>query len=122
MEIVPLIFEKALGYFVTALCGGMVAAIIHLWRKVGEIKKKEQEKERTIEAQNEAMRDALRAMLRDRIFQACRYHIGRGFITPGDLEVLDAMNESYHKLNGNGVAARAIHQVHQLQLRIEEIH
>ena len=122
MDVAHFIFEKALGYFVTALCGAMIAAIVHLWRKVGEIRKREIAKEKREEEQNEAMRDALRAMLRDRIFQACRYHMGRGFITPGDLEVLDAMNESYHKLNGNGIAAKAMHQVHALPLQIGEQH
>ena len=122
MQITAFVFEKALGYFVTAICGGMVAAIVHLWRKVIEVKKKQEAQEKIEAEQNEAMRDAMRALMRDRIFQACKYHMNNGFITTGDLEVLDSMNDSYHKLNGNGIAARVMQQIHKLPIRVEEMH
>lgn len=122
MNIEAFIFEKALGYFVTALCGAMVGAIVHLWRKVSELHKIEMDTEKKRQEEQEAMKDGIRAMMRDRIYQSCKYHMSKGFITTTDLEVLESLNESYKKLHGNGIAEKLMHQVHELTIKVDEVH
>jgi len=122
MNIEAFIFEKALGYFVTALCGGMVGAIVHLWRKVSELHKIEMEAEKKRQEEQEAMKDGIKAMLRDRIYHSCRFHMSNGFITTSDLEVLESLNDSYKKLHGNGIAEKLMQQAHQLTIKIDDIH
>ena len=68
------------------------------------------------------MRLAMVALMRDRIFQACRYHLKNGFITTNDLEVLNALYDSYHALGGDTIATELVKRVNKLKITIEDIH
>lgn len=68
------------------------------------------------------MCEAMKALMRERIFQSCRHHLKDGFVTTGDLEVLDALYASYHTLGGNSIAAELVQRVHQLEIRVEAIY
>lgn len=93
----------------------MAGAIINLYRKLRSMHKEEVE-------QNKAMRDAMLAILRDRIFQSCNFHIQNKYITTSDLDVLNGLFTSYEKLGGNGVVAKLRVRIDKLEIRVEDIH
>jgi len=68
------------------------------------------------------MRLAMVALMRDRIFQACRYHLKNGQITTNDLEVLNALYDSYHALGGDTIATELVKRVNKLKIMIEDTH
>lgn len=68
------------------------------------------------------MRLAMVALMRDRIFESCKYHLKNGAITTNDLEVLNALYDSYHALGGDTIATELVKRVNQLKIMIEDIH
>ncbi len=68
------------------------------------------------------MKEAMKALMRDRILQACRYHFKNGCITTVDLQVLNALYESYHDLGGDGLVTELVKRVNKLKIVIEEAH
>ena len=67
----------------------------YTWRKVlGKVKKEQVEQK--------LIREGLIALLHDRLYQACQYHIDHETITVSDLDNLEYLYDSYHDLGGNG--------------------
>ena len=93
-----------------------------LYKRLLTLKKQADEREKADEKKSKALENAMVAMMRDRIFQACRYHMNNGFITTGDLEVLNAMYESYHDLGGDQIATELVHRVNKLDIKVDPIH
>lgn len=93
-----------------------------LYKRLLTLKKQADEREKADEKRSKALENAMVAMMRDRIFQACRYHMSNGFITTGDLEVLNAMYESYHDLGGDQIATELVHRVNKLDIKVDPIH
>lgn len=93
-----------------------------LYKRLLTLKKQADEREKADEKRSKALENAMVAMMRDRIFQACRYHMNNGFITTGDLEVLNAMYESYHDLGGDQIATELVHRVNKLDIKVDPIH
>lgn len=93
----------------------MAAAIINLYRKFSSMRKEELER-------NKAMQEAMIAILRDRIYQSCNYHLTNGYISTTDLEILTPMFTSYEKLGGNGVVKKLKARVDTLKIIVEEAH
>ena len=102
---------------------GILAGLIALvYRRVLLIKKSAEDKKKEDEKQNKALCDAMVALMRDRIFQACRYHLKNGYVTTGDLEVLNALYDSYHTLGGDTIATKLVERVNNLKIMIDELH
>lgn len=93
-----------------------------LYKRLLTLKEQADEREKADEKRSKALENAMVAMMRDRIFQACRYHMNNGFITTGDLEVLNAMYESYHDLGGDQIATELVHRVNKLDIKVDPIH
>lgn len=93
-----------------------------LYKRLLTLKKQADEREKADEKRSKALENAMVAMMRDRIFQTCRYHMNNGFITTGDLEVLNAMYESYHDLGGDQIATELVHRVNKLDIKVDPIH
>lgn len=93
-----------------------------LYKRLLTLKKQADEREKADEKRSKALENAMVAMMRDRIFQACRYHMNNGFIATGDLEVLNAMYESYHDLGGDQIATELVHRVNKLDIKVDPIH
>ena len=93
-----------------------------LYKRLLTLKKQADEREKADEKRSKALENAMVAMMRDRNFQACRYHMNNGFVTTGDLEVLNAMYESYHDLGGDQIATELVHRVNKLDIKVDPIH
>ena len=116
------LIEWVAKYWVNWLYSIMAALIGILYRKVVALKKEAETREQEREKQNKALCDAMVALMRDRIFQSCRYHLKNGFVTTNDLEVLNALYNSYHALGGDTVATTLVERVNKLKIMIEDIH
>ena len=109
------ILETVLKYWVQVACGALVAIVTMLWRRIDKNKKED-------EAKQKAMEQALLALLRDRLYQACRYHLSRGFVTTGDLEVLHGLDNCYEAMGGNGTVKKLMQRIAKLDILVDETH
>ena len=93
-------------YWLEVLFGGIVsiltAFVKHLssnFKKEKEERKKKSEEESKEQA---LLKDGVLALLHDRIFQACQYHMQNGYIAVQDLNNLEYLYKGYRGLGGNG--------------------
>lgn len=107
--------EAFVKYWLQFFCGAIAALMTLLWRRIIKNRKESETKEN-------AMEQALLALLRDRLYQACRYHLKNGYITTGDLEVLNGLNECYKAMGGNSTVHRMMQRIQNLELRVDEPH
>lgn len=105
------ILEHALKYWIGWVCGILASMVTILWRRFTKFKK-----------ENKGMHNGLLSLLRDRISQACRFHLKNKRITARDREVLDAMFQSYFDMGGNGVMKHLKAEIDALPTVIEDIH
>lgn len=56
------------------------------------------------------------AILHDRLYQACRYHIQQGFCTVSELKNTEYLYKSYHILGGNGTGTELFERVKRLPI------
>lgn len=117
-----IITDLVLKYWVNWLCSVMAGLIILLYRRIAALRKQADEREKRRETEQKAMQAAMVALMRDRIFQACRYHFKNGAVTAGDLEVLNALYKSYHDLGGDTIATTLVERVNNLKIMIEDNH
>lgn len=66
-----------------------------------------------------SFRGALIALLHDRLFQGCNYHLSRGHINQGELENIEQVYNAYHSLGGNGTGTEIYERVKKLPLELE---
>ena len=109
------LIETFLKYWLQFFCGAIVTLMTLLWRRI--IKNRQES-----QARENAMEQALLALLRDRICEACRFHMKNGYITTGDLEVLTGLNDCYKTMGGNGTVHRMMQRIQNLELRVDEPH
>jgi len=107
--------ETITKWWTTWLLGIIGAAIVALWRKVVKDHKDDVKKDKSIE-------NALMSILKDRIYQSCRYHLHEGAIGADELEILSTMFESYTNLGGNGVCKTLMEKVQHIKIDIQETH
>lgn len=60
---------------------------------------------------------AILAILHDRLFQACQYHLRVGEISAEELKNLEHLYENYHKLGGNGTGTELYNRCLELPLK-----
>lgn len=93
-------------YWLEVLFGGIVSTLTAFTKHLSSSLKKERD-ERKKKAEEESKEQALLkegvlALLHDRIYQACQYHIQNGHITVQDLNNLEYLYKGYSGLGGNG--------------------
>ena len=101
-------------YWLQAIFGGMIAILGVMMRQLDAKLKQER-------AENEAVKTAMVAMLHDRLFQCCRYHIKNGYIpldeSESALDNLRMLYETYAALGGNGTGTELYKRVVALPIR-----
>lgn len=93
-------------YWLQVLFGGIVSFLSVCVKYLFNSLKKERE-ERNKKAEGESkeqdlIKAGVLALLHDRIYQACQYHIQNGFIAVQDLNNLEYLYKGYRGLGGNG--------------------
>lgn len=61
-----------------------------------------------------AIGDGVKMTLRDRIYQAYKYHIKNGYCDFSDLTHIDNLYKQYQALGGNGSITKLIDDIHSL--------
>lgn len=74
-------------------------------------KRKQQEKEQ------KTIKDGLLAILHDRLYQCCMYHIRKKEIDKDDMKNVEYIYSSYHELGGNGTGTELYNRVKALPLK-----
>ena len=96
-------------FWLEALCtlilSGLAFSVKYLWKKV-----KEEHKEQI------AIKSGVLALAHDRIFQACKYFIGKGTIGLDELRNIEYLYNAYHDLGGNGTGTELYKRVKSLPL------
>lgn len=68
-------------------------------------------------AEQDALKEGVLALLHDRLYQGCRYHIHNGAINDVELKNMEYLYEAYHGLNGNGTGTELYERVTKLPLK-----
>lgn len=108
--------EFVIKYWIEALfaliIGALSAGFRYLWKK-----RKEDEIEQ------KAIKTGMIAILHDRLFQACNYHLSLGYIplnrAEETLDNLKIMYSAYHDLGGNGTGTKIYNRVVELPIKNE---
>jgi hypothetical protein len=94
----------------------------HLQRKASKEDKADQKVIERIEVQEKEqgiIKQGLEALLHDRLYQACRYYIGKKKITEAELKNTEYLYNSYHALGGNGTGTELYKRCCALPLDLE---
>lgn len=62
----------------------------------------------------QALREGTKAILRDRLLQACKEHLGHDHISADDMDNLNSMYKAYKGLGGNGTVKKLYMEVYSL--------
>ena len=65
------------------------------------------------------IKDGMLAILHDRLYQACHFHIARGWITSSELNNIEHLYNAYHNLGGNGTGTELYNRCKALPIRVE---
>ncbi|MEG2765793.1 MAG: hypothetical protein RR910_08605 [Acidaminococcaceae bacterium] len=61
--------------------------------------------------------EGMRVLLYDRLYQACKYHLKRGYISIEELKNLEHLYTAYHDEGGNGTGTEMFNRCKALKLR-----
>jgi hypothetical protein len=64
-----------------------------------------------------ALKDGVVALLYDRLYQGCKYHIHNEEITESELKNMEHLYKAYHALGGNGTGTELYDRVKKLPLK-----
>lgn len=107
-------------YWLEVLFGGIVSILTaftkHLSSKLKEEREERKKKSEEESREQELIKTAILALLHDRIFQACQYHIQNGYITIQDLNNLEYLYKGYSGLGGNGTGEELYNRCKALPL------
>jgi hypothetical protein len=71
------------------------------------------------QTEQEALKSGVVALLHDRLYQGCRYHISQGIITEDELKNMEYLYNGYHALGGNGTGTELYQRVKKLPLKVD---
>ena len=100
----------------TAIISGLTISVKHLYNK---IKRDREERDLRFEAESkeqQLIKEGVLAILHDRLYQSCQYHIHRRSITIPDLDNLEYLYRSYHDLGGNGTGTELYSRCRSLSI------
>lgn len=69
--------------------------------------------------EQKALKEGVLALLHDRLYQGCRYHIHNGQITDGEMSNMEYLYNGYHALGGNGTGTELFERIKKLPLKEE---
>ena len=70
-------------------------------------------------AEQDALREGVMAMLYDRLYQGCKYHLKNKEIDDDELKNMEYLYRAYHALGGNGTGTELYERVKKLPLKEE---
>lgn len=73
------------------------------------------------EEEQKLLKAAVEAQLHDRIYQGCRYHIGKGSVSVAELTNMEHLYKAYHNLGGNGTGTELYKRICDLPIDEESI-
>lgn len=97
-------------YWLGFLFGICVSALTAGVKYISTRKKKKVEEQALI-------KDGLLAILHDRLYQCCNFHIRNGEIADEDLKNVEYIYKSYHALGGNGTGTELYKRTQKLPLK-----
>lgn len=107
-------------YWLEVLFGGIVSILTaftkHLSSKLKEEREERKKKSEEESREQALLKEGVLALLHDRIYQACQYHIQMGYITVQDLNNLEYLYKGYRGLGGNGTGEELYNRCKALQL------
>lgn len=93
-------------YWLQVIFGGIISALSLAVKHLFNERKKEREaNKKKLEAESmeqELIKAGVLAILHDRIYQVCQFHIQNGHISIQDLDNLEYLYKGYSGLGGNG--------------------
>lgn len=95
------------------LCGAVAAGFKLVSKKLEERQKEEE----TRRAEQEALKEGVLALLHDRLYQGCRYHIHNGEIADDEMKNMEYLYQGYHALGGNGTGTELYERIKKLPLK-----
>lgn len=69
--------------------------------------------------EDDAIKAGVLALLHDRLYQGCRYHIHNGQIADDEMKNMEYLYNGYHALGGNGTGTELFERVKKLPLKEE---
>lgn len=113
--------EWVLKYWVEALFGGVIAVLTSCYRSLVKRMKAKEEQEKKMEQERKerdsALENSVLALLHDRLYQACTFHISKGSIALVELKNVEYLYKAYHSLGGNGTGTELYSRVKDLPLK-----
>lgn len=101
-----ILIEKALTYFVTAICAAMLGALCAFLKKLWK--------------REEATREGTCSLLRQEIIRSYEKYMERGYCPIYARDALELVYEAYHKLGGNGTITNLMQRLRDLPTSPEE--
>lgn len=107
-------------YWLQVIFGGIISALTFAVKHLFGLMKKERELQKEkAEAEcreQELIKAGVIAILHDRIYQVCQYHIQNDYITIQDLDNLEYLYQGYSGLGGNGTGEELYKRCKALRL------
>lgn len=100
----------------TAMVSGLTISVRHLYNK---LKKDREDRELRFEEESKEqklIKEGVLAILHDRLYQSCQFHIHKKSITVADLDNLEYLYRSYHDLGGNGTGTELYNRCKRLPI------
>lgn len=69
--------------------------------------------------EEDAIKAGVLALLHDRLYQGCRYHIHNGEIADDEMKNMEYLYKGYHALGGNGTGTELYERIKKLPLKEE---
>lgn len=69
-----------------------------------------------------SLKEGQLALLHDRLYQACKHHLEKGYVRVSDLKNLEHIYEAYVKLGGNGTCEILYCRVQNLEFREDKVY
>lgn len=69
--------------------------------------------------EQDLIKNGVLAILHDRLYQACHFHIARNWITTSELNNVEHLYKAYHDLGGNGTGTELYSRCKSLPIRVE---
>lgn len=69
--------------------------------------------------EDDAIKEGVLALLHDRLYQGCKYHIHQGQIADDEMKNMEYLYNGYHALGGNGTGTELYERIKKLPLKEE---
>ena len=114
-----IMIEFIIKYWLEAAFGLLCAAVAVGFRLVSKKLKKRQVEEENRKAEFDTLKEGVLALLHDRLYQGCRYHIHNGQIADDEMKNMEYLYNGYHALGGNGTGTELFERIKKLPLKEE---